>query len=65
MENEFKKDEPFGEVKTKNYKLKLLPYGVVFREQAPIFNGLETGTTASVTVTLMPTDTDTDPPDTD
>ncbi|MCU5743737.1 hypothetical protein [Bacillus thuringiensis] len=64
MENEINKDESVGEVKTKNYQLELLPFGVVFREKAPIFNGLESGTTASVTVTL-PADTDTDPPDTD
>ncbi|WP_172370560.1 hypothetical protein [Sporosarcina jiandibaonis] len=64
MENGSKKEESLGEVKTKNYQLELLPLGVVFREKAPNFNGLETGTSASVTVTAG-LDTDSDPPDTD
>ncbi|MCU5743740.1 hypothetical protein [Bacillus thuringiensis] len=60
----FNEDESIAEMKTKNYEVKLMPFGVMFRESAPIFNGTESGTSASATLTAG-LDTDTDPPDSD
>ncbi|MGA5680827.1 hypothetical protein ACPCHR_24500 [Bacillus bombysepticus] len=50
------------ELKTEKYQVKLMPFGLTFREQAPSIDGNLLGTTASVSVTAGP-DTDTDPPD--
>jgi len=53
-----------AEVKMKNYQVKLMPFGLTFREPAPVIDGQLNGTSASVSVTGGP-DTDTDPPDFD
>jgi hypothetical protein len=62
MVNDNKSDKVIGVVKMETYQVELLPFGLNFRESAPIVNGKEFGTSASVTVTGGP-DTDTDAPD--